>query len=68
VNVAFEIFDAKRRPDIAVAAEPLLNSLLDDDVLDDGYVCQPSAGSAGLRLTGHRFSRCRSMWSIRQKL
>jgi hypothetical protein len=25
-------------PDIAVAAQPLLNSLLSDDVLDDGYV------------------------------
>jgi len=24
--------------DIAVAAQPLLNSLLSDDVLDDGYV------------------------------
>jgi hypothetical protein len=32
-----------RHPDIAVAAEPLLNSLLDEDVLDDGYVSQLSA-------------------------
>ncbi|KAH1598470.1 hypothetical protein KXX44_005587 [Aspergillus fumigatus] len=28
--------------DIAVAAEPLLNSLLDDDVLDDGYILEMS--------------------------
>ena len=27
--------------DIAVAAQPLLNSLLSDDVLDDGYVGSP---------------------------
>ncbi|KAF7174613.1 hypothetical protein CNMCM6106_009514 [Aspergillus hiratsukae] len=28
--------------DIAVAAEPLLNSLLDDDVLDGGYILEMS--------------------------
>ena len=31
--------DAANRLDIAIAAQELLNNLLEDDILDDGYVC-----------------------------
>jgi hypothetical protein len=47
---------------MVIEAQPLLNSLLKDDILDNGYVCQ-SQPLEGFRLTTGRSFKYPSTWN-----